>query len=195
MQLITFPNYHKYIRSQQHADWRKSERVGFVPDEIHEIVRWKEEWSFPEIQAVLCHGARNGQELDEFAKFCQEVKVIGTDLFPREHLDVLQWDFHEQKDEWIGHFDIVYSNSFDHTYDPHKLLSAWFAQLNNSGILAIQWNDNNVWARGGDCFGAGLHEYMDLMDQHGRILDLIYLGGRAKTTIVIADKSGGWKHG
>lgn len=196
MQLITFPNYQRYYKAQLHADWRKSAQVGFRPNEIEAVVEWCHgHGNAPVPWRVLCHGARTGQEIDEFRKLVSPAAtVIGTDLFPRDHGQVLEWDFHKQREEWIGQFDIVYSNSLDHTYDPHQLLPVWFAQLSSLGILAIQWNTNNVWTRGGDCFGAGLHEYMDLMNQYGRVRDLIFLEPGHCTTVVIADKHGGWQH-
>ena len=35
-------------------------------------------------------------------------------------------------------FDIVYSNSFDHAYDPTKAILAWKDQLTTDGVLVIE---------------------------------------------------------
>jgi hypothetical protein len=33
----------------------------------------------------------------------------------------IQWDFHKTKAEWIDATDFIYSNCFDHSYDPQKV--------------------------------------------------------------------------
>jgi hypothetical protein len=51
----------------------------------------------------------------------------------------IEWDFHEVKPEWLGAVDIVYSNSYDHSYDPHKLFPAWLSCLSVNGVMALEW--------------------------------------------------------
>jgi len=88
----------------------------------------------------LCHGTRRGLEQQSFAKHIPGCKVLGTEIsdtadqFPH----TIQWDFHDVKPEWVGKFDFVYSNSWDHSYDPVKLFSAWMSELRPGGICLLE---------------------------------------------------------
>jgi len=107
----------------------------------------------------ICHGTRRG---DEQAWFSEELKceVIGTEIsdtasdFP----NTVQWDFHEEKSDWIGKADFVYSNSFDHSYDPKKALSNWMRTLKPGGICVLEHSLQHTPASTGelDPFGAEL---------------------------------------
>lgn len=88
----------------------------------------------------LCHGTRQGYEQAWFRDHLPgKPEVIGTEIsdtatqFP----DTIQWDFHEVKPEWIGATDLIYSNSWDHTYDPVKLFTAWSDCLAPGGVMML----------------------------------------------------------
>ena len=88
----------------------------------------------------ICHGTRRGLEQQWLSENLHDIKIIGTDIadsatdFP----NTIQWDFHEEKPEWVGKADFVYSNSFDHSYDPKKSLSTWMRSLKPDGICILQ---------------------------------------------------------
>ncbi|MBK6621188.1 MAG: hypothetical protein IPG32_10020 [Saprospirales bacterium] len=50
-------------------------------------------------------------------------EVIGTEISDSasKFSHTIEWDFHEVKPEWIGRADFIYSNSFDHSYDPENV--------------------------------------------------------------------------
>ena len=66
-------------------------------------------------------------------------KVIGTEIGDKFGYPeiTIQWDMHEIKEEWIGACDVIYSNSFDHTYDPIYCLSQWAKTLKTTGIIVL----------------------------------------------------------
>ena len=88
----------------------------------------------------ICHGTRNGFELNYLSNFSDKFEVIGTDLsttasdFP----NTFEWDFHNVKDEWVNSSEFVYSNSLDHAWKPKIALQTWLAQLKANGILIIE---------------------------------------------------------
>jgi SAM-dependent methyltransferase len=88
----------------------------------------------------LCHGARNGWEV-EFLRERLHCPVIGTDI--SETADgvpnLVCHDFHEVRDDWLGQFSFIYTNSLDHSYDPEKALRAWTDQLTPDGRIYIEW--------------------------------------------------------
>ena len=93
----------------------------------------------------LCHGVRSGQE-NKWLGELLNCKVIGTEIgdkfgFPEI---TIQWDMHDIKEEWIDSCDVIYSNSFDHTYDPIHCLSQWSKTLNpKTGIIVLQYASNS----------------------------------------------------
>lgn len=89
---------------------------------------------------ILCHGTRRGDEIVYFEKCYPNSKVIGTEISDTAELfrNTFEWDFHEVKDEWVEKFDVIYSNSFDHSYDPIKCIDTWIGQLKNTGSLCVE---------------------------------------------------------
>ncbi len=107
------------------------------------------------ILTILCHGCRCGTEVNELQKLNPEAKVHSTDIygiaykFDRTYFR--EMDFDLVLDEWKGYFDVIYSNSLDHSRDPINTLLAWKSELRNGGICFVDFN----WGRGvskEDCF-------------------------------------------
>ena len=95
-------------------------------------------------KAIICHGTRNGSEQNYFNKVYGDIEIIGTEI--SETADqfnmTVQHDFHEQKEEWVEHFDILYSNSFDHSYDPWKCIKTWGNQLKPGGWAFLEMSSH-----------------------------------------------------
>jgi hypothetical protein len=87
----------------------------------------------------ICHGARNGFEVDWFKKRLKG-EMLGTDIsetaaqFP----DMVVWDFHDENPDWAGRFDFVYTNSLDQAMEPDKALAAWTRQLTPNGRIYVE---------------------------------------------------------
>lgn len=120
----------------------------------------------------LCHGTRQGLEQKWFKQVLgDDVEVVGTEISETatEFPDTIQWDFHEVKDEWVGNTDFIYSNSWDHTYDPNILFPAWISCLKVGGRLYLDHSRDqsgetvNVL----DPFGAKEEVFVDLLNKIG----------------------------
>tara|TARA_Y100000401_G_C8299579_1_gene213262 strand:- start:31 stop:762 length:732 start_codon:yes stop_codon:yes gene_type:complete len=90
----------------------------------------------------LCHGVRSGWENKTLGEQLN-CKVIGTEIGDKfGHPEItIQWDMHEIKDEWIGKCDVIYTNSFDHSYDPIYALNQWSKCLKKTGIIVTQFTE------------------------------------------------------
>ncbi|TYC50261.1 class I SAM-dependent methyltransferase [Rhodobacterales bacterium] len=87
---------------------------------------------------VICHGSKSGMESMHLANSLG-CDGIGTDIAPPESAQgVVQWDFHEDKPEWIGRASVIYTNALDHSYDPKKAVDAWAKQLAPDGLIFIE---------------------------------------------------------
>ena len=131
--------------------WVKEENVAFLSSYIKSLV--------PSPQFGICHGTRRGKEQEWFRNYLT-CEVIGTEIsdtadnFPY----TIQWDFHEVKSQWIDSVDFIYSNSFDHSYDPEKCLNAWMSCLRKGGICIIEHSSFHepMYANELDPFGADI---------------------------------------
>src|SRR5262249_40309486 len=72
--------------------------------------------------------------------------------------NTIEWDFHETKPEWIDAVDFIYSNAFDHSYDPEKCLNAWMSCVRQGGICILEHTDKHeeLDVSALDPFGAAL---------------------------------------
>ncbi|NQV18051.1 MAG: hypothetical protein HQ534_05860 [Armatimonadetes bacterium] len=142
--------------------WAVEENIAFLSDYIKKISG--------QPKFGICHGTRNGKEQEWFRKYLH-CNVIGTEISDTaEHFPhTIQWDFHETKPEWINATDFIYSNSFDHSYNPHKCLNAWINCLKTGGLCIIEHTSNNEpsMATELDPFGADLVQILYLITRWG----------------------------
>ena len=144
-------------------------------------------------QAIICHGTRNGTEQNYLKQIYGDIEIIGTEIsetatqFPM----TVQHDFHEQREEWIEHFDALYSNSFDHAYDPWKCIKTWGDQLKKGGMAFIEIASDPDVNRSKSTDPLQIDNEKEVMDllEHGGLeyVDRFYVG-RGKCTVYIARK-------
>lgn len=141
MEIYKYKNYDDYVKSQIKGNLKKIDRIkqkdtAYVqPETIKQIVNRKQD-----AKSVLCHGTRNAKEQIYFQKHLPEAFIIGSEISTNatEFPMTVEHDFNVVKDEWLGSFDIVYSNSFDHTITPLETLQVWKDQLTDNGALFIE---------------------------------------------------------
>ncbi len=184
VKLKTFKDYEAYLQAQRVSVRHRGAGPYFTSAEFEKIASWMNS-HLKFVRYGICHGARNGLEADEFKKHFSEpgADIFGTDLFPFSGKSVLnpgksgvvEHDFSVRKEEWVGAFDFVYSNSLDHARDPAEAVSVWLEQLRPGGFLFVQWaTSHDATPKKGDCFGANLYEYICLMNSVGELVDLLY---------------------
>ena len=190
-----FADYDQYLETERRGSrYRMNRRPTANKHSVRLIADYlQQHYSSP--LSILCHGARDGTEVRLFRGVFPEAKVLGTDVFTKGSPDVIEWDYHRQKPEWVNHWDLIYSNSLDHSPKPEEGLVTWIEQLNPTGSLFLVWtfshqlNDKpQLPFPGGDCFGATLHEYIDLLRKAGEMKDLLWVGGSLGEVILIAGK-------
>lgn len=131
-------DYNQYKQIQEAGNIRKIASSWVTKEEIEFLSQYLKSKMTP--QSGICHGTRRGLEQQWFSENLGSINVLGTDIsetaadFP----NTVQWDFHENKQEWSKKFDFVYSNSFDHSYDPKKAMDAWMQTLKPNGICIIE---------------------------------------------------------
>lgn len=149
----------------------------------------------------LCHGTRRGAEQAWFRQHLTgSPEVIGTEIsdtatdFP----DTVQWDFHDANHEWEGRADFIYSNSWDHAFDPPKAFGAWIDALRPGGLLLLDHTRDQTpeTSNALDPFGASLDHLSGLLSGllqgRGRLLaplDFRKTNKEYRAVVVIAEKN------
>lgn len=153
--LYKYRDYEEYRSSQIELNGAKLDRV-WADERTLSTVGDRALEQNP-VPRGLCHGTRNGFEQQFLANYTGG-SVLGTEIadsaesFPA----TVQWDFHDENPDWLNSFDFVYSNSFDHSYDPVLALNTWFAQVKRGGSLFLEWTEahGTSFADKGDPFGS-----------------------------------------
>jgi len=151
-------NYKEYKEAQVALNKSKIKTIWVTKEDIKFISQFVK-------GEGICHGARNGFEVNEFNKY---FKAIGTDISDTaSEYDLIEWDFHKQNPEWISKFDFVYTNSFDHSHDPELAFKVFMEQLKPEGKCIIHTDIDLEYLLHdhlGDCFGASKEELIKMFD-------------------------------
>ncbi len=147
-------DYETYRRMQE-AGNREKLRTVFASKEFVDLISKDVASRLGKIGGILCHGTRNGTEQAWFKEHFPDADVLGTEISPTatDFPLTIQWDFHEIKDEWKDHWDVVYSNSWDHAYSPSKVFDAWGRSLRPGGLMYLEHTET--------------HEMVDKLDMYG----------------------------
>lgn len=127
---------------------------------------------------ILCHGTRNGAEQRFLRSHFPAARILGTEISSTatQFADTIEWDFHQVKPEWLGAVDLMYSNSWDHSYDPAKLFAAWGQCISDCGIMAIEHTNGHLPHKRAvlDPFGATLDGLVRVVEANsGLVLDRV----------------------
>ena len=136
MKIYEYDSYGEYVAIQSEANKKKIKNVFVRKATMQEIKNMR-----PEASSVLCHGTRNGAEQRYFQEvYGKDLEVMGSEIsdtatnFP----NTTQWDFMKRNPDWVGKYDIVYSNSLDHCTDPVATLKVWREQLKEGGDIFLE---------------------------------------------------------
>ena len=167
MKIKKYHSYQTYVDIQVAANTRKINQVWASKPVIKRIVEACLELGVTPPMNILCHGTRNGAEQRYFKEFLEVEYIIGTEISPSaiKFPDTIHWDFHKMNKSWLGFFDIVYSNSLDHSINPNGAVSNWLKSLKPTGILIIQWLEKQCTKT--DPFSASTENICQLVENQG----------------------------
>jgi hypothetical protein len=139
MNLYKYENYEEYKQTQVDGNLKKINKINVVEFNLLKLIELFIKQLNPKFG--LCHGTRRGLEQKIFNENLENCKVLGTEISPTatDFLNTIQWDFHEIKDEWINNVDFIYTNSWDHAYDPIKAINNWIKCLTVNGICILEY--------------------------------------------------------
>ncbi len=160
-------DYERYKKVQTTGNYAKINFQWVTKDSIDHLASYIKRSFTPKYG--LCHGTRRGHEQQWFREAIPDLEAWGTEISDtaRQFPHTIQWDFHETKPEWIQKIDFIYSNSWDHSYDPFKLFSAWFNCLRVGGLCLLEHTPNQTTANELDPLGLELIEMVGLLNHIG----------------------------
>lgn len=186
MQLYKYESYHDYISTQVAANRRKiSTHQCATEENIKILSEYLRKYIGNNLQG-MCHGCRSDLEQRWFRENLIDADVFGTDLQSHGKRNIIKWDFNTPKTEWLKRFDFVYSNSFDHAYDPAVTIRVWLNQLKPNGMLLIEHMGRDEKANRTDCTGMTIADWLSWVN----VVDIIFLDAtdRQRYKIVLVAK-------
>lgn len=185
MKIYQYKDYDEYVEWQTKTNKSKLGWVYVTKQSVDRICEDKKTASY-----IICHGTRNGKEMEFFKENFPSAFIIGTEIsetavqFP----NTVQHDFTQPKDEWIGKADIVYSNSFDHSIDPKKTLDTWRDQLNTTGTLYIEYNESQSICDPHDPLYAKLFEVEKMINEANLKIVKSFKGSQGSDVLICKRK-------
>jgi hypothetical protein len=107
---------------------------------------------------IVCLGTRNGREVDLFRCIFYGLPfppwwwgrnrfdrlglrdVVGVEINPGgARRDIWTGSFDDMPAAWAARFGLLFSNSFDHAYDPEATAAAWCRLLRPGGLLILAY--------------------------------------------------------
>jgi len=102
---------------------------------------------------MICLGTRNNWERDVFKSLLKKVEVSSLDIAPASNADYIM-DFNSFPSDWENKWDIIYSNSIDHSTSSDDCLKEWIRILKPGGLMYTDWetqNSEKVIPNAADC--------------------------------------------
>lgn len=97
------------------------------------------------IHNAVCMGVRNSDEVDAFARQLRNATCIGIELNPAAaSRNVLTHDFAKLPVDMQGQFDLIFSNSIDHSFDIAVTLREWRRAASDNCRLVVQFSTDHV---------------------------------------------------
>lgn len=143
------PSYEKYVMAQRSKTDRLSAN-GVARDQwvdrpqLAVVAEYVQKHLQLVTKFALCHGARSGREAVWFRELLPAEQVWGTELSPiaaRHAPWTMQGDFHDERPEWVGAADFVYTNALDHSFNSSLAITRWMRQVHANGATFIQWSN------------------------------------------------------
>ena len=161
-------DYEKYKRIQIKGNRKKLDKVWVREENVFYVSNYIRS-TLGNIDFGICHGTRRGKEQEWFRKYLH-CKVVGTEISDtaEDFPFTIQWDFHDTKSEWIDSVDFIYSNAFDHSYDPEKCLITWMSCVREGGICILEHTSGHELATKLDPFGTHISQMPHLIKAWGK---------------------------
>ena len=167
-QLYQYSGYEQYKKIQVACNkekltagqWVVKKNIAFLSEYLKKRIHHK-------LSFGICHGTRSGVEQKWFREYLPDCRVIGTEISDtaKQFPFTIEWDFHHVKLKWLRSVDFIYSNAFDHSYDPERCFVSWMSCIRPGGICIIEHSSGHENITEMDPFGAHIKNMPYLIEQ------------------------------
>jgi len=108
---------------------------------------------------MICMGTRNNHERDVFEKglsdfnvkvYSLDISPLSKDISPLSKADYVM-DFNDMSNDWNNKWDMLFSNSLDHSIDATEVFYKWIDITKPNGILVIGFDKNDALTEADCC--------------------------------------------
>tara|TARA_R110002020_G_scaffold59538_3_gene162241 strand:+ start:5502 stop:6092 length:591 start_codon:yes stop_codon:yes gene_type:complete len=142
-----YKNYEEYVECQ--IKRHKAKSYYHMTQRYYEEIFLKFEKYFtldPKIQTIIAQGVRNDFEVDAISSINSGVEVYGTDInYENTYKNIFKLDFNKCPKGWNKKFDLLFSNSFDHTPAPDLTLKEWKRITKKYMLIHFQYSEEASW--------------------------------------------------
>lgn len=165
MKIYNYKDDEHYRTEQEKANKKKLDNI-WVQEKTISLIKNN---CSKKIENILCHGTRNAKEQKLFKQAFPDANIIGTEISSTASLFPMteQWDFRKKNPTWFGKFDLLYSNSFDHTNEPLQTMEVWREQIVKEGWICVefQYGKSNNKSSSSDPLELNQTEFENLISQ------------------------------
>ena len=137
MNVYEYDSYEEYVDCQKKAYKKKFQNVWAEEKNIKAIC----DYMRPNMPRFgICHGTRQGYEQRWFMQYLIDCHVVGSEIGGHDDEYTVEWDFNKENTEWVDTFDFIYSNSFDHAFNPEKTFNVWVGQVKSGGLIIFEYD-------------------------------------------------------
>lgn len=93
-------------------------------------------------KTIGCMGIRSGAEYFVFKEVLKDSLVYGVDVAPKVTEvgeNCYCYDFNNLPEDWADKFDLLYSNSIDHSFDIEQTIDEWYRVTKHGGFLMLEF--------------------------------------------------------
>lgn len=140
-------NYEEYLEKQKYRARRKwGNTKGSIKEFKDNILSI---WNHIDIHpksVIGCMGIRNGdKEFSLFKELLPNSEIIGVDICNEVvNIGGLCLDFNKLPKDWNNKFDLLFSNSIDHSFNIEKTLKEWRRVTKKGGLLFLIFSKADV---------------------------------------------------
>lgn len=161
----TFKSFDDYFSSQVETHLEKITLLWFCGLTALPLREASERLLRRQSLSLVCMGSRNGIEPHLFHDY-GFARALGTDIAPTANIFpyMMQHDFHDFRPSYVAPFDVLYSNSFDHSYDFDRFLLASRSFLNDQSLIIFDYSpSDNLYVSPGsaDCLAISMEEMIE----------------------------------
>lgn len=106
-----------------------------VSDNAKDIIKEKK------YKNMICLGSRNNWEKTILKKYLDSLEIFDLDICEKSNCDYT-YDFQKLPDSFLEKWNIIFTNSLDHSINPIETVNYWYNYLSKNGLLIIGYEPN-----------------------------------------------------